>query len=82
MTVSRDIFLAILSMDSCNRWYDSGIADGESANDSNGLGEEGYQVGTATIQGIDLPANSQSAGFYAVAYDTGFATNGPTETLG
>ena len=47
MTISQDLFLAILSMDAYNRGNGAGIADGD-ANDPDGLGESG-SIGTATI---------------------------------
>ena len=65
MTISPELFTAILSMDSYNRGYDAGIA---------GLGESG-QIGNATIltrvdSGISNEQHLewQAAGFYAVAY--------------
>ena len=59
--MDRDLFLAILAMDSYNRGYDAGVA---------GLPETG-EIGNATIRPFqDGEQNSwQSAGFYAVAYD-------------
>ena len=64
MTISKDLFLAILSMDAYNRGYNSGIS---------GLGGEGSKIGAATIgkdaeQLLDQGA-AQAASFYAVAYD-------------
>ena len=66
MTISRDLFLAILAMDSYNRGYSAGI---------DGLPESG-QLGNASLitrasLGVDNPIyqNWQSAGFYAIAYD-------------
>ncbi len=65
MSLSPDLFLAILAMDSYNRGYDSGIGDGP-----DGLGESG-SIGNANILArpneIDI-ADWQAAGFYAVAY--------------
>jgi hypothetical protein len=37
MTISKDLFLAILSMDAYNRGYGAGIADGDDS-DLDGLG--------------------------------------------
>ncbi|QWG21942.1 hypothetical protein KMZ93_18370 [Bradyrhizobium sediminis] len=65
MSISKDLFSAILSMDSYNRGYNSGIA------------LTGTTIGKASIaqtssillddsgQSLDLPA-----GFYAIAYNT------------
>ncbi len=74
MTISKDLFLAILSMDSYNRGYGAGLADGGD-NDPDGLGETG-QIGSATlVTRTDLDISSeeyqawQDASFYAIAYD-------------
>jgi hypothetical protein len=65
MSISKDLFMSILSMDAYNRGYGAGIdPDG----DGNGLGVEGRSIGNATILDIDLPTTSQNEGFYAVAY--------------
>ena len=70
--MDRDLFLAILAMDSYHRGYDVGIS---------GLAETG-QLGNATLL---APTTQQKAGwedkgFYAIAYDvsnvTGFGTAG------
>lgn len=69
MTISRDLFLAILSMDSYNRGYGFGVS---------GFLEFG-QLGGATIRAFqeDEQEGWESAGFYAIAYDmtgvSGFA---------
>lgn len=68
MTVSRDLFLAILSMDSYNRGYGVGVRR---------LPVSGA-IGNASIltdASSELDANAVlSAGFYALAYDmTGVA---------
>ena len=65
----KDLFLAILSMDSYNRGAGAGINDG-GASDTDGLGEAGKQIGTATLLNVPLPQGSEAAGLYAVAYDT------------
>ena len=64
MTISKDLFLAILSMDAYNRGYNSGIS---------GLGGEGSKIGAATIgkdaeQLLDQGA-AKAVSFYAVAYE-------------
>ncbi|MFT6658278.1 hypothetical protein [Maritalea sp.] len=65
MTVSKDLFLAILAMDSYNRGYGAGI---------DGLGGENASLGTATIDQDKGDAEAQEAGFYAVSYDTEYGT--------
>ena len=73
MTISKELFLAILSMDAYNRGYGAGIADG-GANDPDGLGDSfGTRIGAATItqaSDSDPLSDEVTAGFYAVAYDT------------
>jgi hypothetical protein len=63
MTISRDLFLAILSMDSYNRGYGVGLTFRNQSN----------QIGNATIGEDALTLLSQgtaeAAGFYALAYD-------------
>ena len=69
MTMTRDLFLAIMSMDSYNRGYGVGIK---------GLNESG-RLGNATIRefGENEQDGWQKAGFYALAYDmTGMANGG------
>ena len=65
MTISQDLFLAILSMDSYNRGYGAGIVLPD---------EEGTMIGSASInvasdQINSMSAEAQAAGFYAIAYD-------------
>ena len=85
MTISKDLFLAILSMDSYNRGYGAGLSDG-GVNDPDGLGETGH-IGSATlITRADLGITTeqyqawQDAGFYAIAYDVG--GSGPSGLAG
>lgn len=83
--IPKDLFLAILSMDSYNRGYDAGLADGEglqnaTGNDADGLGEAGNKVGSATVKDTDLPSGAQAADFYAIAYDVG--SDGPKGVAG
>lgn len=66
MTISKDLFLAILSMDSYNQGYGRGIVHGKT------------QIGSATLldrEGLGIDNTDyqawQDAGFYAVAYDVG-----------
>lgn len=72
MPVSKDLFLAILSMDAYNRDYGAGIG---------GLGGEGSQIGTATLlKDSSILADEsclrlvKASGFYAIAYDTAYGT--------
>ncbi|MGX0905410.1 hypothetical protein ACSSV8_004010 [Roseovarius sp. MBR-79] len=78
MTISKDLFLSILAMDSYNRGYGAGVAD-EREGDTNGLGDStGIRVGSATVRSRADSGVSpedyqawQDAGFYALAYDIG-----------
>ncbi|NJS39983.1 MAG: hypothetical protein HC783_14290 [Rhodobacteraceae bacterium] len=73
MAVSdKDLFLAILAMDSYNRGYGAGLND-SGAGDPDGLGTAGG-IGDAQILAVDLPQGSEAAGFYAVAYETQYGT--------
>ncbi|MCB2077621.1 MAG: hypothetical protein KDE55_07975 [Novosphingobium sp.] len=75
--MNRDLFLAILAMDSYNREYGAGI------------GVTGTSIGNADIisrtsLGIDQATYSgwQAAGFYAIAYDVSGVTGfGATEKV-
>jgi hypothetical protein len=67
MTVSKDLFMSILSMDAYNRGYGAGIdPDG----DGKGLGVEGHSIGFAKIDYDADDANgvAPAEGFYAIAY--------------
>ena len=75
MTISKDLYLAILSMDAYNRGYGAGVADG-GKDDTDGLGDSSNgtaKIGNATVSlnltDAGLAATAQTAGFYAVAYD-------------
>ncbi len=58
MTISEDLFLAILSMNS----YNPGVS---------GLAADDSMIGNATIGSDALPPSEpQAAGFYAAAYDS------------
>lgn len=64
MSITKDVFLSILALDSYNRGYGPGIE----LEDDNGT-----QIGAATISKttIDIPgfqSKAEDAGFYAVAY--------------
>jgi len=67
MSISDDLFLAILAMDSYNRGYGAGIA---------GLSDQvDTAIGTATVRkrlqdvSDTFVPEAQAAGFYAIAYD-------------
>ena len=60
MTISNDLMLSILAMDSYNRGYYPGVA-GLSASAGTG-------IGLATILDSELPAGSVGVGFYALSY--------------
>ncbi len=63
--MNRDVFLSILAMDSYNRGYGEGVRGLP-------LVANVTKLGTATIKTdsvIELGANAQAAGFYAIAYD-------------
>jgi hypothetical protein len=62
MTMSPELFMAILSMDSYNRGYDEGIV---------GLGGVGSLVGVAEIisqSNVSIGSEDRTVGFYASAY--------------
>lgn len=78
MTVTdKDVFLAILAMDSYNRGYGAGLND-NGAGDGDGLGDAiGSGIGSATILSVSSSAPTGAevaAGFYAVAYSTPYGT--------
>jgi hypothetical protein len=76
MTISKDLFLAIVSMDSYNRGYGSGVGS-----DEDGLGSRGgTKIGTATVfknlKDADLDDQAEDIGFYAIAYMIGSGVDG------
>ena len=64
MAISKDLFLALLSMDAYNEGYGAGLQVASSSGGTLSV------LGNAVIQDIALPAGSEAAGFYAVAYKT------------
>ena len=74
MAISKELFLAILSLDSYSRGYGAAIDDGAGSDD--GLGEAGHGVGSAEIKDVDIPNGSKDAGFYAVSYTVGSGVDG------
>ncbi len=69
MAISKDLLLAILSLDSYNRGYLPGLA-GLGGVDSS-LND---QIGNAVVTNENRSNVAQDAGFYAVAYDTPYGT--------
>ncbi len=72
MTISKDLFLSILSMDAYNRGYNPGLA---------GLGGLGSGVGNAVISTdsettSSTSATAQAASFYAISYTIGAGVTG------
>jgi hypothetical protein len=68
MTMSRDLFLAILSMDSYNRGYGRGVKFSES--DTASINNEvGQKIGGASITRQDVSQGALTAGFYALSYN-------------
>lgn len=66
--MSSDLFLSILAMDAYNRGYDAKI---------DGLSDEaGTKIGNASIKLTELPAGSETASFYALAYKLDAAVGG------
>lgn len=79
--MNRDLFLAILAMDSYNRGYDQGVLLNPE-DSTTGQNEADRPIGNATIIDVPLPTGSASAGFYGIAYDmTGVAGFAPGETV-
>ena len=76
MTISKELFLAILSMDAYNRGYGAGIIDPTATGGGLGVSteDEDYFVGNAKIVDSKGDAEAQAAGFYAIAYDTPYGT--------
>jgi hypothetical protein len=70
MTISKELFLSILSMDSYNRGYGEGVG---------GLGDLGSKIGTATLSQQSDTAEGPAgvnAGFYAISYTIGSGVDG------
>ncbi|MGO6982523.1 hypothetical protein [Rhizobium leguminosarum] len=80
MTISKDLFLSVLALDSYNRGYHSGIA--VSFDTAVGLGDtpDISRIGSATVSYTIADAGISTAafdtGFYAIAYKMGGAENG------
>jgi uncharacterized membrane protein YeaQ/YmgE (transglycosylase-associated protein family) len=63
MSISNELMLAILAMDSYNRGYNAGICPKDI-----GLGLVGSQIGNAIVDRIDGEATAQAASFFALSY--------------
>lgn len=71
--MNRDLFLAILAMDSYNRGYGAGIS-GLNVRDTNPDGTPKIvRIGNAAIVDDKGDAAAQAAGFYAISYDLSHA---------
>ena len=73
MTMSKDLFLSILSMDAYNRGYIPGITGLSDAN--------GTRIGTATIKDAStsvVDSTEVAASFYAISYTIGAGVDGIT----
>jgi hypothetical protein len=66
--MNRDLFLAILAMDSYNRGYGQNVKL-EVGDDVTGRNEIGRKLGNAVISAQNITAAAQAAGFYAIAYE-------------
>lgn len=64
--MDRDLFLAILAMDSYNRGYGQGIKDLPA---SGSIGNATIQFDSLVLGGIGDNRDDAAAGFYAIAYD-------------
>ena len=69
MAISKDLLLAILSLDAYNRGYEPGISGLGGADSS--LGDS---LGNVVVKNENRSNDARNAGFYAVAYDTEYGT--------
>ena len=72
MAISKDLFLALLSMDAYNRGYGAGVGgaiDGLGSS-SDGSQSLGYATIAFNLNDAQIAPEAQAAGFYAVAYKT------------
>jgi hypothetical protein len=79
--MNRDLFLAILAMDSYNRGYGKGVVVA-GASDGVDNGEIDRKIGNATIILQDTSEAALAASFFAIAYDvSGAGIDGLTGTV-
>jgi hypothetical protein len=62
MTISNELFLAVLAMDAYNRGYDAGMGAPDV-----GLGITG-SIGNAIIEKVQQTPEAQAASFFAISY--------------
>lgn len=70
MSISKDLLLAILSMDAYNQGYGEGIEHGETLIGSASLSTDSQEVFRDPDAAPGALNPAQTAGFYAAAYDT------------
>jgi hypothetical protein len=66
MSISKDLFLAILAMDAYNRGYNAGIKSPDAAPNQ---GLTGTHIGLAKLRSDVLPQGYEAASFFAQAYE-------------
>lgn len=72
MTISKDLFLSILAMDSYNQGYRVGVEHSKTTIGSAKIRTDSERVFRDPDSAEeDISANAQSAGFYALSYDIG-----------
>ena len=70
MSISKDLFLALLSMDVYNRGYGAGLSFDGNSEESDGSVALGNAIIVKNLRNAGLLQEAQAAGFYAVAYKT------------
>ena len=65
--ISKDLFLAILAMDSYNRGFNAGLTR-QGVDPRLGLGGIGSQIGNATVTAQNGEETDETASFFAQAY--------------
>jgi len=74
MTISKELMLAILSMDSYNQGYGKGLDHGKTQIGSANIVKDSEQVFLDPNAPEGTPTEAKDAGFYAVSYDTDYGT--------
>ena len=81
MTISKDLFLAILSMDAYNQGYNKGIDHGKIQIGSATINKDSQEVFRDPNVTPETPTIAQAVSFYAVAYDVpGARVDGLSDT--